>query len=195
MSIQVVGSRLYVVGNTYSIKDRLKSIGCHWDADRKQWWIGKAKEAQLSAIVSTVAAQTTATGYVKPTPEQLAAKPCTGKAEYKGRTYYVVGYSERTGKLHLTVLDCSIEFWAAIADCKIVKRYEGRENYRTGRTEHQTVGGIRRFIERQKNEADAGGKPDEDTYLRDGEWLTKGCAECSRRGTMCASCHHDVYDY
>lgn len=152
MSIESVGSRLYVTGNTYSIKDRLKSIGCHWDADRKQWWIGKAKQAELAAIVSTAAAQATASGYVKPTAEELSTLPCSGKAEYKGRTYYVIGHSERTGKLHLTTLDCSIEFWATIADCRIVKRYESRQDYRSGREVHQTVGSIRRFIEQSRRD-------------------------------------------
>jgi hypothetical protein len=157
MSIETVGSRLYVTGNTYSIKDRLKAIGCHWDAERKQWWIGKAKQAELSAIVSGVAAQATASGYVKPTAEELSDKPCTGKAEYKGKTYYVIGYSERTGKLHLTTLDCSIDFWASINDVNIVKRYEAREERgrygrSTGQYRYQTVGGIRRFIEQSKQD-------------------------------------------
>jgi len=152
MSIEIVGSRLYVTGNTYSIKDRLKSIGCHWDADRKQWWIGKAKQAELSTIVGSVNSQTTASGYVKPTAEELSDKPCTGKAAYKGRDYYVIGYSERTGKLHLTVLDCSIEFWAPLADSTIIKRYEPRTDRRSGRESHQTVGGIRRFIEKSKRD-------------------------------------------
>lgn len=159
MSIQSVGARLYVTGNTYPIKDQLKALGCHWDADRKQWWIGKAKAAELQQIVdrNSGSAAVATTGYVAPTPAELAQKPCTGKVEYKGRTYYVVGES-KTGKLLLTVLDCSISFWAAQSDCRWVKRYEARQQwdgrYRSGRTEmvHQTVGSIRKFIAQSRHD-------------------------------------------
>lgn len=156
MSIQAVGSRLYVTGNTYSIKDQLKSIGCHWDADRKQWWIGKAKQAELAKIVDGNSGSQSSGGYVAPTADELSEKPCSGQVEYKGRKYYVVGQSSKTGKLLLTVLDCSISFWAEGAECKWVKRYEARKRtYNYGRnreTVHQTVGSIRRFIERSKRE-------------------------------------------
>lgn len=159
MSILTVGSRLYVAGNTYAIKDQLKAIGCHWDADRKQWWIGKAKAAELAKIVDRNSGSTSqdssSSGYVAPTADELSKKPCTGKVEYKGRTYYVVGES-KTGKLLLTVLDCSISFWAEQSVCRWVKRYETRtqfQGYSRGNVEvHQTVGSIRRFIEQSKRD-------------------------------------------
>jgi hypothetical protein len=180
MTIQAVGSRLYVAGNTFPIKDQLKSIGCHWDNDRKQWWIGKAKKSELEKIVSG-SSQSSSGDYVPPTADELAAKPCSGKVEYKGKTYYVVGQS-KTGKLLLTVIDCSLSFWADSSDCRWVKRYEARErtyNYgRSRETVHQTVGSIRRFIEKSKqNDADK----------KSGNAETKQCWECG-----CSFTYHDA---
>lgn len=147
ISTEKVGARIYVVGNTFAVKSQLKDAGCHWDGDRKQWWIGAAKAAAIASLVGSVDGKE-----IKPGKEELGDRPCTGKVEYKGRIYFVIGRSEKTGKLWLTVLDCSIDFWTAESECKWVKRYQAREDYRTGRDVHQTVGGIRRFIEKSKRD-------------------------------------------
>ena len=156
MGIQVVGSRLYVSGNTYPIKDQLKSIGCHWDGERRQWWVGKAKQSELESIVNSggsVQAESSASGYVEPTPEELGSKPCTAKVKYKGRMYFVVCESH-SGKLLLTVLDCSMSFWALRTDCDLVKRYEPRQSYGRG-VVHQTVRSIRLFIEKSQRDQES----------------------------------------
>ncbi len=195
MAILEVGKRLYVTGNTYAIKDQLKSIGCHWDADRKQWWIGKAKQADLQKIVDgNSGASQSSGGYVAPTAEELSQKPCSGQVEYKGRKYYVVGQSSKTSKLLLTVLDCSISFWAAQSDCRWVKRYEARERtYNYGRyteTVHQTVGGIRKFIERSKHDrSDQSSSPSTDH-----SWRGNGCLQCRQLGDWCPQCAFDEFD-
>jgi len=156
MTIEVatekVGARIYVVGNTYAIKDRLKGAGCHWDGGRKQWWIGAAKADKISGIVGQLDGQE-----VK---EDLADSPVYGKVEYKGRTYYVIAQSERTGKLRLTVLDGGIDFWAAADQCRWVKQYEAREERGaygrgTGRYSRQTLGGFRNFIRQRKRDESA----------------------------------------
>lgn len=36
-------SRWLLVGNTYSIKDKIKEIGGRWDAGRKSWFFSKEK--------------------------------------------------------------------------------------------------------------------------------------------------------
>jgi hypothetical protein len=171
-----VGTRIYVVGNTYAIKGQLKSAGCHWDGERKQWWIGAAKANQIESIVGRLDG-----AKVEPSKSELADRPCTGKVEYKGRSYYVIGRSEKTGKLWLTVLDCSIDFWAAEFACKWVKRYEAREQWDgrrySGRTEtvYQTVAKIRAFIERSKSN---------DAAKQNGTAETKRCWECGRQFTQ-----------
>ena len=152
VSTEKVGQRIYVTGNTFPIKSQLKSAGCHWDGDRKQWWIGAAKASQIASIVGKLDGKS-----VAPDKKELADRPCTGKVKYKGRDYYVIGRSEKTGNLWLTVLDCSIDFWAAEGECLWVKRYQARERWdgRRGNgtvTVHQTVGGIRDFIAKSKRD-------------------------------------------
>lgn len=40
------GRRSYIGGDTLPVRGLLRAGGCHWDADRGQWWIG-AHEAAL----------------------------------------------------------------------------------------------------------------------------------------------------
>jgi hypothetical protein len=145
-----VGARVYVTGNTYEIRGQLKNAGCHWDGDRKAWWIGAAKASELESLIAGLGSAPAA-AQSSEQREDVSGRPVYGKVEYKGRAYYVIGISQRTGKLWLTVLDGSINFWAAETACRWTKTYEPRE-YR-GRREHQTLGGLRRFIERSR-EAD-----------------------------------------
>lgn len=161
-----VGTRVYVVGNTFAIKDRLKEAGCHWDGERKQWWIGAAKSDAIQSLV----------GDLDGKEVQVSKGPCIGKAEYKGRTYYIIGRSDKTRKYWLTTLDCAIDFWAAMDACNIVKEYHSRE-YR-GQTVHTTVASIRSFIEESKVN---------DASKRNGTAHTKRCWECG-----CAFTHADA---
>jgi hypothetical protein len=164
-----VGTRVYVVGNTFAIKDRLKSAGCHWDGERKQWWIGAAKADKITSIVGGLDG--------KEIKEDFSNSRLYGKVEYKGRSYYVLAVGQ--DRLRLTVLDSSIVFWAAVSECKWTKRYEVRTRfggYGRGQIEvYTTLGSIREFIETQKQEK-ASGKP--------------ACAECGKHGDL----HHDLED-
>lgn len=165
-----VGARIYITGNTFGVKNQLKSAGCHWDGDRKQWWIGTTKADAIQGIVS-------ATDGAEAPKEDLSTRPCYGKCEYKGRQYFIIGRSEKTGKFWLTVLDCSIDFWAVMGDCRIVKTYQSRQTGygKWAREEHQTIAGIRRFIERAKADRASGAEL---------------CAECGRPGDLV----HDLED-
>lgn len=151
LTTEKVGTRIYVCGNSYAVKDRLKSAGCHWDGDRKQWWIGAAKADAIASIVGNLDGKE-----VKQDKSELANRRCEGKVEYKGKAYYVIGVSEKTGKLWLTVLDCSIDFWAAETACKWIKRYGSTERWagygRGTVEEYQTVAKISRFIAKSKQE-------------------------------------------
>ena len=46
ITIQTEGRRTYLAGNTYPHRDAIRSIGAHWDADRKMWWTAKRDQAQ-----------------------------------------------------------------------------------------------------------------------------------------------------
>jgi hypothetical protein len=37
--IEEIGSRVYVSGKTFGIKDSLKALGFRWDRDMKSWWV------------------------------------------------------------------------------------------------------------------------------------------------------------
>lgn len=147
ISTEKVGQRIYVAGNTYAVKDRLKQAGCHWDGDRKQWWIGAAKASQIESIVGSLDGA--------PAPkEDLGDRRVYAQVEYKGRKYYVIG--ESGDRRRLTVLDASIDFWAEKSACKLVKEYQPRQVWDgrrySGKTvmQYQTLGGLRRFIERSR---------------------------------------------
>ncbi len=165
MTIEKIGRRYYLTGNTYAVRDALKAAGCHWDAERKAWWTSKQDVAERFG------GQDAAPAPAKPSKDDLAERRCYGKVEYKGRTYYVIGVSERTGKLWLTVLDCSIDFWAPEGLCRWVKRYEVREHTYRGHTSrsYQTLERIREFIESEKRNKAAG---------------MPVCAECGRSGEL-----------
>jgi hypothetical protein len=181
------GTRIYLTGDTYPIRDRIKAIGGHWDGDRRAWWVGAAKASEAEALVNGAASspQSTETRKVSDDSRVVA------KVEYKGRKYYALWMGvckSGASKAHLTVLDGSIDFWADMSLCTVLKRYETRE-YR-GREEHTTLGGLRKFIERVKSET-----PEQSakrTY--DAGWRNNGCASCRAKGDWCESCAFDEFD-
>lgn len=186
VTLQKEGVRTYVIGDTYPIKDQLKEQGCHFDRDRKQWWIGSGKASVIEKIIQT--------GPVvkEEKPEDSANIEVVGKATYKGKTYYVrwQGYSEKANgfRAHLVSLDGKLDFWKESLPsgqpgddsqvAVITKIYPYRE-YR-GREIKQTLGSIRRFIEQQKN-----------PETRSGE-----CTECGQwgpSGQTCKECHEGTH--
>lgn len=49
------GRRSYLSGDTYPLKDAIKTAGGHWDADRRAWWIGDEAKAQALAAKAAAA--------------------------------------------------------------------------------------------------------------------------------------------
>jgi len=177
----------------------LKRLGAHWDPGRKQWWVGRAKAAQVADLVAGAAAARSAgtrapAAAVAEDPDSIKI---LGKARYKGRTYYVrwAGVTKRGGyAMRLTTLDGSRDFWAdAASDPGIepedrpdlavwVKEYEPRTvgRGRWAREEYSTLGGLRRFAEQQRDPATRRGPCTEC-----GHWGPSGepCEECCGEGT------------
>lgn len=50
------GRRSYIGGDTMAVRGLLRDGGCHWDADRKQWWIG-SQETALALVESAKTAR------------------------------------------------------------------------------------------------------------------------------------------
>ncbi len=150
------GQRIYLVGNTFPLKDRIKQLGGHWDGERKQWWLSSRKAKEAEALLAEVNA---AESPVHPLGEDADQVRLVGKATYKGRTYYVRALTLDGTRCRLTTLDQSLDFWAGLGDgadqAQIVKRYQPREERGmygrpTGRMQYTTLGSIQRFLEREK---------------------------------------------
>lgn len=193
ITIESVGRRHYVRGNTYPIKDQLRAAGCKWDGAAKAWWTGKRDVAERFAGQAPSSSPGSDRGADRPAPgdDQIVA----ARAIYKGRTYYVCGRTDR-GRTHwddqvsavetrdgsrvlLAFRDGSKSFWAPRAQVSIIKSYD----------RPQTIGSLRAYAEQARS---AGvGQIEDGYYLRGGEVLASGCGECSRLGRMCRSCEHD----
>lgn len=157
------GQRVYVLGNTFPIKDAIKSAGGHWDADRKAWWIGKKKKSELEASIGKVAGGSQHAQGERQEPGEDAA--VAGRAEYKGRTYYLAGRVEK-GRTHwdntvapiltrdqskylLYSRDGKMQFWAAYSMVTVSKRY----------SKAQTIRSLREYMEDRKAEQKDGAEP------------------------------------
>lgn len=169
LTTERIGARVYVAGNTFALKDRLKSIGCHWDGERRQWWIGAAKEEALAKVLASAA--------TLPIAENLDDARIYAKVRYKGRTYYEIGRTRDDMRSRLATLDGSLCFWADAAACETVRTYEPRE-YR-GHKQQQTLGGLRRFRDKAKEQHRLTREktPDE---LKALGWVWIPCWECGR---------------
>lgn len=197
MTIEKAGRRYYITGDTYSLREPLKSAGCHWDAERRAWWTSKLDVAEQFAATDSPAKAPSAEARAED-PDQIRL---VGKGRYKGRIYYIrwMGATRKgTRAARLVTLDAKLDFWADLDQVEIVKEYRPREERGqygrpTGRMEYTTLGGIRDYIARMKHDDPQGvgrGVPN-GYYMRGGQILSSGCAECSRRGEMCPTCQHD----
>ena len=145
MSIQIQkeGRRHYLIGNTFSIKDQIKSAGGHWDPDKRAWWVSKPD----------VAAKFTQTsldfGEAAPAPKEetvhLDSRVIRGRAMYEGKAYYLLaqGISQASGRPYakLCYRDGSKVFWAKDASQVVVqKTYE----------ECTSINALRAYAERAK---------------------------------------------
>jgi hypothetical protein len=166
LTIEKVGRRHYVIGNTYPVKDKLRAAGCSWDSDRKQWYTGKADLAEKIAALEIVD--------VEPKTEtvDLDAAVIIGRANYKGRAYYVLATwgNERgyVSKAKLCFRDGSCVFWAhADNGLELTTRYQTAKS----------INGLRAYAEKRRAEQ-AGTSP---------------CPTCAKYCTcsqgFCAHCH------
>ncbi|MGH8519853.1 MAG: hypothetical protein ACREU9_00105 [Gammaproteobacteria bacterium] len=187
MELKTEGRRTYITGNTYPIRNQLRSIGAHWDADRKAWWTSKREAAQ--ELLTKLGSAPVTTG--APEAEEAYDGAVLGKAEYKGRQYYVrwQGTTSRgTEAFRLVTLDGKVDFWADATACKWTKRYQKKvTNWRSDRETYPTLCGIRSFIAREKRETAATGidcwmcrREEERGNLR--MHLHDGCDVCGREG-------------
>lgn len=173
------GQRIYLLGDTYGMKDQIKAMGGHWDADRRAWWVGTKKEAEARQLAEGGAGPPT-----KQNPDDIRL---TGKGRYKGRVYYAGSITRDGTRVRLLTLPDTkgeyLDFWAPCAEVEEIKRYAPRE-YR-GRQEYTTLGSIARFIEKERRARERGdpvcaacGKSGELVQdLEDGLMKHRGCCD------------------
>lgn len=191
VSIERIAQRCYLKDLPFACKDRVQSeLGANWDRDRRQWWVGAAKaDRALVLVLELNNAPTPAPQAGQPAPEDPDRVVVLGKAEYKGRTYFVRAIGRDGNRCRLVTLDASWDFWCDLntgADsARIVKRYEDRPKWDgrrrgPGQSTPMTLGRIRRFIEQQ-------GRPE----TRRGR-----CTECDAwgpSGETCSECNEGTH--
>lgn len=160
ITLQTEGRRVYIIGNSFPIKEQIKSAGGHWDSDRKAWWIGAGKKEEIEKAISGAPAE-------QKKEEEIYDGEVKGKASYKGKTYYVrfYGTTVKGESFRLVTLDGKLSFWADAVNVEWVKQYQGKSECAWGipgraggaRTVYPTLHGIRKFIE-EKKEIDKGGE-------------------------------------
>lgn len=136
ITIEKIGRRHYVTGNTYSIKDQLRAAGCKWDSDKKAWWTSKSEVAEKFSNVSAS----------RPAEKTCDDLEVIGRATYKGRSYYVVwtGQTKFGFGWKLAFSDGSKTFWA--------KQENGEPSWINRYEEKRTIGSLRRYAERQQEQ-------------------------------------------
>jgi hypothetical protein len=169
VTIDKQGQRIYLTGDTYAIRDRIKALGGHWDGEKRAWWVGAAKECQARKLVESLPAMASPD---QPKPKQFPDDiRLTGKGIYKGRNYFLGAYT-RDGK-HVRCLTLPneqgefLDFWANADLVRVVKSYQPRE-YR-GRTVYTSLGSIARFVVGERENKKTGGAV---------------CAECGKSGDL-----------
>lgn len=185
IQIESSGRRHYLTGNTYAVRDRIRSMGAHWDPARRAWWTGKREEAE-QLVAALNAQQTAQAAQEREQGVGLTDRVIRGRCEYKGKTYYLLAHgTSRSGRPYakLCSRDGSLVFWASaehLPTLRVLKEYR----------EPTSIEALRDYAERAKQ---GGGGRLEDGYYygRGGEVLASGCSKCSRLGQMCRSCQHD----
>lgn len=162
IEIKSEGRRHYIVGNTFAIKDQLRSAGAKWDADRRAWWTGKREVAEQ--FIGATGASSDAAPDSRPAGESIADNTTiAGKAQYQGKEYLLLwsGQTKRGIAAKLAFPDGSRVFWAELDQVRVTKTYQDRE-YRGRREPGMTFGRLRglreQFAAEKQEERQLGAK-------------------------------------
>lgn len=151
MSIQLdqTGRRIYLRGNTYPIKDQIKSLGGHWDPDSRAWWVGTGKREAVETLAAA-GANGNGNGNGNGDSVDLDARVIKGRAKYNGKTYYVLwAGTKRDGSpgAKLAFRDGSKTFWAKDGvQVQVLKTYQ----------DPKSINSLRDYADRMKRESDGG---------------------------------------
>ena len=152
ITIQPEGRRIYLMGNTYPIKNKIKGIGGKWDADRRAWWVGSSKRDKVESLVDSAPAPV-ASSERRYDDKVSDDTKIIGRARYKGKDGYLIlweGMTKRGARAaKLAFRDGSKAFWADSSEIEITKTYDESED-RYGRRDSMTFGKLNRLAEKYK---------------------------------------------
>lgn len=160
---ETVGRRIYILGNTFPVKDRISALGGTFDGERRAWWIGTSKREKVEQLVAELNTAPTTQSAENPAQSGPYTGPVRGKAKYQDREYFVryAGRTSRGGEaFHLVTGDGKNSFWADASAVQWTKRYEKRGAWGkidNERGSYPTLEGLQRFKERNAREAKATG--------------------------------------
>ena len=184
ITLETAGTRIYLIGNTYPVKDAIKAAGGHWDGERRAWWLGAAKRAEAERLATATPAPSAASSDTSPYDGEVRGtvtytSPKTGKTSkmyvrWEGRT------SRGTEAVRLVSFDGRIDFWADATSVQWIKRYALREGYRGARASYPTLSGLRRYAAQAKTVREGGDCP--------------RCADREARGLQTGYCGSGDYD-
>lgn len=168
ITVERIGRRSYLRGNTYPIKDQLKSAGAHWDGEQRAWWIGDHGKAEELAAKGAGGPQAGGEERGNGASDKLTAdSKIAGKARYQGREYLLVweGQTRKGFAAKLAFSDGSKIFWASQGEYQVTKRYEERteghgryQRTRGGMTFGRLQELCEEFAEKRKEEKALGAK-------------------------------------
>jgi len=176
VTIETVGRRHYLRGNTYPIKDRLRNAGAHWDPEQRAWWTAKREVAE-GAIGAADTAIEQRNERERTEGVDKSAAVIRGKAAYKGKTYLLLwsGETKRGPAAKLCFRDGSKVFWADGPEVQIIKTYR----------EPLSIAKLDRLAEeyRYQREHDGERRPGTRYECEEcGDWVTAGEGSCWETG-------------
>jgi hypothetical protein len=177
-------SRLYLRGDTYALRSKIKEAGGHWDPDQRAWWLGTAKRAVAEQLAGAAP-----DGGSCDRDEVTDDTKIVGKASYKGTSGYLIlwmGQTRRGEAAKLAFRDGRV-FWADMGEVTIEKTYQDREWH--GRIEPgMTFGRLKRLREEYSQAKRDGIEPCGKCggIHRDGGCYMCGCTRCEgAHGGLC----------
>lgn len=142
-TLEKVGRRYYVRGDSYSLKDTLKENGCKWDATERAWYTANKEAAE--AILAIFENAGDKKGERVEVTEGMATEVC-GRLQYKGAAYYYSWEGQtKSGdrKAKAVTMDGTKSFWVTYPDYQVTAAYKNK----------RTIQNLKDYAEKKKAQA------------------------------------------
>ena len=184
LTIETRGRRHYILGNTFPIKNQLRSAGAKWDPDASAWYTGKRDLAEK--LAGTMGSEMVASSQQKSDLQGLDTL-VTGRAQYRGHSYYVIwaGKPSRGQGCKLCFRDGSKIFWAEYDEVQFTKTYQTPKSIRS----------LQEYAQAAKDGRD----PAEERAIKSGRCRCchgpiQDASHHAAMGGYCGSCAFDEFD-